>query len=106
MADLILERVRDTLMKSGMVKTHAEFCTHWLGRSESYMRTLRFNGLQPSAAALATLSSKLSYYAVQLDKRSDVTSTHWARVLDELHEATHQALYEQGQQRWTDIYAQ
>ena len=36
-----------------------EFCERWLGKSECYMRTLRFSQIEPSADALATVSNKL-----------------------------------------------
>lgn len=106
MSDLILERVRDTLMAAGLVQTRAEFCEQWLGKSECYLRTLRFNGLEPSAEALATLGSKLGYYANELARRGDSTSRHWAGVLNELRQGTQAALEIQVRKRWQRVCAE
>jgi hypothetical protein len=38
----LLEHIRDELRGSGAIQNTPEFCTGWLGRSESYIRTLRF----------------------------------------------------------------
>lgn len=100
MEDLILERVRDRLMVTGIVQTQAEFCEQWLGKSECYMRTLRFNDLEPSAEALATLSSRLGYYAVELAKRRDENSRHWAVEFGELRKQTQTALEARMRERW------
>ncbi|MBU9697752.1 hypothetical protein GU927_007810 [Rhodobacteraceae bacterium HSP-20] len=103
MSDLILEQVRDTLMAAGIVRTQAEFCEQWLGKSECYLRTLKFNGLEPSAEALATLGSRLGYYANELGKRSDATSRHWAGVLTELRRGTQSALELKVRERWQRV---
>ena len=42
----LLEHIRDELRGSGAVQNTPEFCTSWLGRSEGYIRTLRFHGLE------------------------------------------------------------
>ena len=49
-----------------------EFCERWLGKSECYMRTLRFSQIKPSADALATVSNKLKYYSELYDAQSTV----------------------------------
>ena len=103
MSDLILERARDTLMAAGIVRTQAEFCEGWLGKSECYLRTLRFNGVEPSAEALATLGSRLGYYANELAKRGDTRSNHWAGVLHELRKGTQAALEQRVRQRWQQV---
>jgi hypothetical protein len=105
MADLILERVRDRLMAAGLVHTQAEFCEQWLGKSECYIRTLRFNDLEPSAEALATLSSRLGYYALELAKRSDATSSHWSVEFGELRKQTQAALEVRMRERWQRVCA-
>ena len=69
----LLHEVRDVLRRTNAIRSEREFCEHWLGKSECYMRTLRFNQIDPSADALATLSDKLSYYAERM-RNSDKTS--------------------------------
>ena len=69
----LLEHVSDRLRSAELVLNEREFCELWLAKSECYMRTLRFNGMEASAEALATLGSKLGYYANELARRHDDT---------------------------------
>ena len=39
----LLEHLRDELIKSGIVQNTPEFCASWLGRSEGYIRVLRYH---------------------------------------------------------------
>ena len=48
------------------VDNESEFSTDWLGRSECYMRNLRFKRSQPSIGTLAICASKLSNYGNRL----------------------------------------
>ena len=57
----LLHEVRDVLIQANAIVSEREFCQRWLGKSECYMRTLRFSKIEPSADALATLSNKLQY---------------------------------------------
>ena len=72
----LLHEVRDVLRRTNAIRSEREFCEHWLGKSECYMRTLRFNQIDPSADALATLSDKLSYYAehMRISDKTDLMS--------------------------------
>ncbi|WP_159309255.1 DUF6626 family protein [Spiribacter roseus] len=65
MAAKMLETIYRELEGIGVVQTRSEFCTQWLGRSEGYVRTLRFCAQQPSIDVLAVLSNRLRYYAKQ-----------------------------------------
>ena len=55
----LLEHIRDELRGSGAVQNTPEFCTSWLGRSEGYIRVLRFHKHEPSVEALSVCSHKL-----------------------------------------------
>ena len=66
MAKMILDEVRERLRAAGIVKSHKQFCELWLGKSECYLRGLRFNDITPSADALATCASQLAITALQL----------------------------------------
>ena len=103
MSETILDVVRDQLVAAGMVQTQAEFCENWLGRSECYMRTLRFNGLGPSAEVLATLGSRLGFYANELGKRPDKTSQNRAVLLTEMRRKTQSVLEERVRERWQKV---
>lgn len=106
MTTQLLETVCDTLKSANLTRSEAEFCELWLAKSECYMRTLRFNELEPSAEALATLSSKLGYYANELAARKDDTCQHWSDVLTKLRAQTQVALEERVRARWQRVCAQ
>ena len=44
----LLEHIRDELRHSGAVQNKPEFSMSWLGRSEGYIRTLRFHQIELS----------------------------------------------------------
>ena len=62
----LMHEIRDALKKTNAITSEREFCERWLGKSECYMRTLRFSKIHPSADALATVSDKLRYYAEKM----------------------------------------
>ena len=57
----LLEQVRDQLKACNAVRNEREFCEQWLGKSECYMRSLRFNHMNPSADAMIACASKLGW---------------------------------------------
>ena len=63
MSRKLLDEVYCELEQFGIVDTRAEYCTQWLGRSECYLRTLRFLKQNPSIDVLAVLNNRLNYYA-------------------------------------------
>lgn len=96
----LLEQIRDQLRDANMLANESEFCERWLGKGQCYMRTLRFQQLEPSAEALATLGSKLGYYANELTRRGDSASQHWAEVFTALRRRTQAALEVRMRERW------
>lgn len=102
----LLEHVNERLRSAELVLNEREFCELWLAKSECYMRTLRFNDMNPSAEALATLGSKLGYYANELARRhDDAASQYWAEVLTELRRKTQAALELRVKERWQMVCA-
>lgn len=63
---MILNEVFQKLKELGMVRSEGEFSRDWLGRSESYLRNIRFNGLSPSLSSVAVCASKLQHFGQQL----------------------------------------
>jgi hypothetical protein len=102
----LLEQVYDTLKAANLTNSEREFCEQWLAKSECYMRTLRFKNLEPSAEALATLSSKLGYYVNELARRNDETSAHWFEVLKQARKQTQTVLEVRVRQRWQSVCSQ
>ena len=66
MEKTVLNEVFEYLKEIKAVDTESEFSTDWLCRSESYLRSLRFKGVQPSMGTLAICASKLSHYGNKL----------------------------------------
>ena len=58
----VLNEAFELLLANRLVKNESEFSTYWLGKSESYLRSVRFKRVQPSVSAVAVCASKLQYY--------------------------------------------
>jgi hypothetical protein len=96
----LLERVRDQLKQCNAISYEREFCEQWLGKSECYMRTLKYGGLAPSADAMMTCASKLQWYAAQLNKSTAVHHAHWAEVFEGLRVDCVLAVEAEAQRKW------
>jgi hypothetical protein len=98
----LLEHIRDELRVSGAIQNTPEFCTGWLGRSEGYIRTLRFHQIEPSVEALSVRSYKLGHYADKL--RDSDTEAHkiWVQSFDGLKSLCDQVIAKQAHQIWRD----
>ena len=98
----LLEHIRDELRGSGAIQNTPEFCTSWLGRSEGYIRTLRFNQIEPSVETLSVCSHKLGHYADRLrDSNTDAYKT-WVESFDGLKSLCDQAIAKQAHQIWQE----
>ena len=84
MAKMILERVRDRLRTAGIVSSDKQFCELWLGKSECYLRGLRFNASDPSADVLAICAVRLADVARQLREYGEERHIAWADELEAL----------------------
>ena len=56
------------LKSKQIVSGESEFCEHWLGCSEGYMRKLRHKKTEPSLGTVAICASRLMCAAEQLKK--------------------------------------
>ena len=65
MQTTVLTEVYALLKRIGAVANEAEFSRDWLGRSESYVRGLRFKGLGASTGSLEIFASKLQHYGLK-----------------------------------------
>lgn len=63
---MVLNEVFAVLKRIGAVSSESEFSRDWLGRSECYLRSLRFNGLEPSVSSIAVCASKLQHYGARM----------------------------------------
>lgn len=66
MGKTIIYEVYELLSRIGAVRSESEFSTDWLGRSECYLRTLRFKGCDASVGAVAICASKLQHYGTRM----------------------------------------
>ena len=96
----VLDEIKQELIAAKAVRGEQEFCVGWLGKNASYMRTLRFQNLQPSADALAICASKLNYYRAKLECSSEARHRVWAERFAVLHEKCTVALNEQAEAKW------
>jgi len=66
MEKMVINEIFDMLRGMKVVSSESEFSRDWLGRSECYLRTLRFKGSEPSVGAIAICASKLQHYGHRL----------------------------------------
>lgn len=72
--ETVLAEVYETLRDVGVVQSESEFSRDWLGRSECYLRTVRFKQTQPSISSIAVCASRLEHYG----RRMQQTARHRA----------------------------
>jgi len=70
----VLMEVYKLLQEIGAVHSESEFSRDWLGRSECYLRTLRFKGTDASVGAVAICASKLQHYGTRLQHTQQHTA--------------------------------
>jgi hypothetical protein len=100
MSTQLLEHLRDRLIEYGAVKNTPEFCRSWLGRSEGYIRVLRYHNMGPSIEALVICANKLGYYADRLRGSDDLQHQLWCERFDELQVLCELEIERQGQAKW------
>lgn len=100
MSITLLEHLRDELIQSGAVQNTPEFCRCWLGRSEGYIRTLRYHQIEPSVETLSVCSNKLGFYADLLRGGSKDEHEEWVDRFDRLKSLCDQAIARQAQAVW------
>ena len=84
-------------------KTHQSFVlAGWLGRSEGYIRTLRFHQIEPSVEALSVCSHKLGHYADRLRGSDKDAHKTWVQSFDGLKSLCDQAIAKQAHQIWQE----
>ena len=98
----LLEHIRDELISSGAAANTPEFCQAWLGRSEGYIRVLRYNRIEPSVETLAICSNKLGHYAARLNGSEVEQHKQWAARLVSLKALCDQAIARQAEAVWRE----
>ena len=66
MQTTVLTEVYALIKTIRAVANEAEFSRDWLGRSESYVRGLRFKGFVASTGSIAIYASKLQHYGKRM----------------------------------------
>jgi hypothetical protein len=100
MSTQLLEHLRDRLIEYGAVKNTPEFCRAWLGRSEGYIRVLRYHNTDASIEALVICANKLGYYADQLRGSGRDDHRVWCDRFDELQALCELEIERQSQAKW------
>ena len=98
----LLEHLRDELIATGIVQNTPEFCRSWLGRSEGYIRVLRYHNTEPSVGTLSICSSKLGYYADRLAASDQQQHQMWAKRLSDLKTLCDSAIAKQAEAVWRE----
>ena len=57
--DYSIDDVYDELKRIGQCQSRSEFSREWLGRNESYFRSIQSKGLTPSIVAQVNLAARL-----------------------------------------------
>ena len=98
MQKTVLTEVYALLKTIGAVANEAEFSRDWLGRSESYVRGLRFKGLGASTGSVAICASKLQHCG----KRMCESSAHseLGKQFLELSRECHNTINEEAEAQW------
>jgi hypothetical protein len=98
MKKTVLNEVLKLLKEHRLVQSESEFSKDWLGRSESYMRGLRFHKDTPSISCIAICASKLQHYGQRLAR----TGMHDAlsQRFIELSEACHRQINAESEALW------
>ena len=100
MQKTVLNDVFELLQQIGAVSSESEFSKDWLGRSECYLRTLRFKGANPSVGSVAICASKLQHYGARL-KRTTPYKAMGTEFL-QLSGACHDYINQQSKSIWWD----
>ena len=98
MQRMVLTEVYALLKRIGAVANEVEFSRDWLGRSECYMRMLRFKGVGASTSSVAICASKLQHYG----KRMFESSAHseLGKQFLELSRECHNMINEEAEAQW------
>ena len=98
MAKTVLDDVYQLLHGIGAVRSESEFSKDWLGRSDCYLRTLRFKRMPPSVGSIAICASKLQHYG----QRMLATTEHkqLGQRFVSLSNACHRQINSQSKQQW------
>jgi hypothetical protein len=100
MSTQLLEHLRDRLIEYGAVQNTPEFCRAWLGRSEGYIRVLRYHKISPSVEALAICANKLGFYADRLRSSDRAEHRLWLSRLEELQALCELEIDRQSELKW------
>lgn len=105
MSKPILEQIRDELRSCCVIDSEAEFCRDWLGKSECYLRTLRFINGEPSSDALTVCASKLNHYAQRLKHSAEQGHVDLASRFAQLASSCMSAVEQKALSKWQQLPA-
>jgi hypothetical protein len=100
MAKTILDEVYEELRAMQLTPSERVFCMEWLGRSECYMRTLRFENQSPSIATIAICASKLQHYGERMVRTQQYKAA--GRRFLQLSEQCHNEINRDAEATWLE----
>ena len=98
MQKTVLFDVLETFREIGIVNSESEFSKDWLHRSDCYLRTCRFKGIEPSISSIAVCASKLQHYGQRM-RETEQHAILGERLL-QLSEACHKYINEKAELAW------
>ena len=100
MTKTVLIEIYQLLNSIGAVRSESEFSTDWLGRSECYLRTIRFKGTDASVGAVAICASKLQHYGERMCATKQ--NTELGEQFIKLSKQCHKLISAQSTAAWLD----
>jgi 2-keto-3-deoxy-galactonokinase len=70
MTETVLREIYLYLREHELVRNESEFSKNWLGKSDCYMRTLRYKKAEPSIGSFAICAVRLEHTRKQLSSHS------------------------------------
>ena len=98
MQTTVLTEVYALLKTIGAVANEAEFSRDWLGRSASYVRWLRFRGVDASTDSAAICASKLRHYGKRMCESS--VRRELGKQFLQLSAECHKTITEEAEVQW------
>ena len=98
MKNAILNETYELLREMEVVKNESEFSKEWLGKSDSYIRMLRFKNIEASTGCVAVCGIKLAHYGKRM-MESDSYKGIGKRFL-ELSEQCNNLIKERAEHEW------
>ena len=98
MKNTVLNETYKLLREIKVVKNESEFAKDWLGKSDSYIRMLRFKNIEASTGCVAVCGIKLAHYGKRMMETEGYTGI--GEQFLELSEQCNDLIKERAERDW------